>query len=565
MPPDDFADLLDFDPETIADEPTRRTVVRLLAHIEWFAGRVAAQEAENQRLRAEINRLKGEHGGPTHRPKGPKGPSRPIIAPVEDHSSEAERQVRKPWKKASKLDRIPIHHTLPLPPPAGLPADAVFKGYEPVTVQDLEVRLCNTRFLQAKFYSPATGKTHHSSLPAGYEGGFGPGVKSLTLMLHHGNNTTLPAIHRFYTDTGLLISRGTIARLVTENLQTFHAEAAAVTEAGLSSSPWQHIDATPTKVDGQPHACHTVGNPLFTAYLTTPAQDRATIVDVLRGGAPRRYLLDATTLSLLKETSLGARVQERLARLLQSTTLPLLDAEGLQRFVAAAFPRLGRDSRKIIADVAAVAAYRADPNWPVIRCLVSDDAAQFHGVTEEQALCWVHDARHYKKLVTQFACHRRALAQFRKRYWAFYRELQAYREAPSLAEAQRLEAAFDRLFGTEVSYADLNTCIARTRANKEKLLLVLTHPELPLHNNPAELAARRRVRKRDASFGPRSAAGVKAWDTFQTLLATAGQLGISFYEYLQDRITAAGKIPLLAEVITERAQALRLGESWNTS
>ena len=41
---------------------------------------------------------------------------------------------------------------------------------------------------------------------------------------------------------------------------------------------------------------------------------------------------------------------------------------------------------------------------------------------------------------------------------------------------------------------------------------MLRHPELPLHNNPAELAARRRVRKRDVSFGPRSPTGAAAWD-----------------------------------------------------
>jgi hypothetical protein len=41
----------------------------------------------------------------------------------------------------------------------------------------------------------------------------------------------------------------------------------------------------------------------------------------------------------------------------------------------------------------------------------------------------------------------------------------------------------------------------RTRANKAKLLLVLKHPELPLHNNEAELAARKRVRKRGCPLG----------------------------------------------------------------
>jgi len=34
---------------------------------------------------------------------------------------------------------------------------------------------------------------------------------------------------------------------------------------------------------------------------------------------------------------------------------------------------------------------------------------------------------------------------------------------------------------------------------KESLLMVLSHPEILLHNHPAELGARQRVRKRDVS------------------------------------------------------------------
>jgi hypothetical protein len=63
---------------------------------------------------------------------------------------------------------------------------------------------------------------------------------------------------------------------------------------------------------------------------------------------------------------------------------------------------------------------------------------------------------------------------------------------------------------------------------KKALLLVLEYPELPLHNNASELGIRRRVRKRDVSFGPRSEAGKRAWDTFMTLAETARKLGDSF-------------------------------------
>ncbi len=51
-----------------------------------------------------------------------------------------------------------------------------------------------------------------------------------------------------------------------------------------------------------------------------------------------------------------------------------------------------------------------------------------------------------------------------------------------------------------------------------------------------ELAVRRQVRKRDVSFGPQSRDGAQAWDTFQTLAATAAQLGVGFFHDLRDRI-----------------------------
>ncbi len=51
-------------------------------------------------------------------------------------------------------------------------------------------------------------------------------------------------------------------------------------------------------------------------------------------------------------------------------------------------------------------------------------------------------------------------------------------------------------------------------------LLVLQHLELSLHNNPAELGARQRVRKREVSFGPHTQDGGRTRDVFMTLAET---------------------------------------------
>ena len=77
------------------------------------------------------------------------------------------------------------------------------------------------------------------------------------------------------------------------------------------------------------------------------------------------------------------------------------------------------------------------------------------------------------------------------------------------------------------------------------------------------MAARRRVRKRDVSFGPRSEAGRRAWDTLQTLSETARKLGISFYHWLGDRVSETNAMPSLAEGIEARAASLNLGASWH--
>ncbi|MHB8577633.1 MAG: hypothetical protein ACYDCQ_20155 [Dehalococcoidia bacterium] len=85
------------------------------------------------------------------------------------------------------------------------------------------------------------------------------------------------------------------------------------------------------------------------------------------------------------------------------------------------------------------------------------------------------------------------------------------------------------------------------------MLLVLVDPTVPLHNNAAELGARRRVRKRDVSFGPRTAQGARAWDVFQSLVETTRKLGVSFSAYVGDRRTGAGAIPRLDALLRATA------------
>jgi len=227
-----------------------------------------------------------------------------------------------------------------------------------------------------------------------------------------------------------------------------------------------------------------------------------------------------------------------------------LSEGALEDWLHQQMPGLGATARSRIVEATAIAAYHAAVGHPVVRLLICDDAKQFQLVSEELALCWIHDGRHYKHLEPWVACHRQWLDSFLKRYWDYYKELLAYRRQPTAEEAMRLGRAFDELFSTVTGYAALDERIAKTKAKKGHMLLVLRHPEIPLHNNPAELGARGRVRKRVVSYGPRSEKGARAWDTFQTLLGTAKKLGVNFFHYLRDRIAGAVAEITAASVIS---------------
>lgn len=549
----DLSVIASITPAAIPDADARAAIRALLNLVEQLAAENQALRAEIQLLKDEIARLKGEQGKPTFKAKGPASGGM-------DYSSERERRQPKAWRKGTKLDRISIDRTVRLEVDrATLPPDAVLRGIDVVVVQDLILRTDTVRFEKEVWYSPSLKRSYRAPLPAGYAGEFGPGIKALALALAYGANVSQPKLLELFRQAGVVMSGGWLAGLLSGEPGDLAAEAHAVERAGLESSPWQHSDTTATRVDGVGRHCHVLGNPLYTAYHTLPRKDRLAVLALLRGGGPLTYRWDATADAYLDGVGLSATARRNLGAIPRDREL---DEATLSGLLEPLYPWVGPQQRTWVREALALAAYRAQGDWPVVRALVCDDAAQYRLVTDELGLCWVHEGRHYTKLIAHVPLHQQLLAAFREEFWAYYRELLAYRAQPSPAEAARLERRFDELFGRTTGFTLLDQRIALTREKKDGLLLALRHPELPLHNNPAELAARRRVRKRAVSFGPRSEPGARAWDTFMTLAATTQQLGVSFIAYLQDRFRQAGQLPPLADLLRARAATLTLSSSW---
>jgi hypothetical protein len=546
----------DLDLNAIQDENARELIRRLLNLIEQLSADLREAQVEIQRLRDENNRLKGEQGKPKIKPNTPKAP------PV-DHSSEKERRKPRQRHKSRKKAAIEINREQVVEVDrASLPADAEFKGYEDVVVQDILLKTDNVCFHKQKYYAPSTRQTYLAQLPQGYGGQYGPGVKALTLALYFGMGASEPKILEFFENVGIQISGGELSNLLIKDQAGFHAEKDAVYEAGLRSSPWQHTDDTQTRVNGQNQHCHVVCNPVYSAYQTKPTKERLTVLDVLRNGRQRRFRLNQEALTYLEGVVLSKTARQTLQTWCREDDL---DEATFQQRLDTWLPKLSVQQRKAIVDAAAVAAYHAESDFPVIQALICDDAPQFNWLTRAMMLCWVHEGRPYKKLTPVVPLHRQELDNFLKRFWDYYDQLLAYRQNPTPQESLRLEADFDSLFATRSGYDELDKRIAKTQAKKASLLLVLKHPELPLHNNPAELAVRQRVRKRDVSFGPRTQDGRKAWDTFMTLAATTKKLGVSFYAYVQDRIAGTHHIPPLEELVENAAKELNLGWSWSVA
>lgn len=535
----------EINPNQIQDDKSREVVIGLLNLVEALKSENMALRTEIQRLRDENNRLKGEQGQPDIKPNQTKK--------KDDHSSEKERRQPQQWHKGRKVNQLDIDREERLVvDKQALPGDAQFKGYEAVVVQDLLIKTDNVRFWKEKYYAPSTRQSYLAALPPGYEGEFGPGLRALVISLYYAGEMTEPKIIEFLSHFKISVSAGQVSNWLTQKNDLWQGEKDEIYQAGLTSSSWQHLDDTATRVDGQNYHCHVLANPLYTAYFTRPRKDRLTLIEVLQNVSENLFLLNDQTIGWLETFAVPKWVHQTLAQWPHQVLLTYVQFEAL---VNTHLARLNEQQQARVFEAAALSAYHHQTAMPIVSLLLSDDAPQFQFITAEQALCWIHEGRHYKKLTPFLAYHRQLLADFCTKFWDFYHKLNRYRANPSSQQATLLREEFDTLFATVTGYQALDQRIAKTKAKKDNLLKVLAHPEIPLHNNPAELGARQRVRKRDISFGPRTLAGAAAWDTFMTLVATAKKLKVSFFAYIYDRVSGTMALPSLAQLIKQRSPA----------
>jgi len=487
--------------------------------------------------RDEIARLKGGPGRPNIKPSGMEK----ATEPKSDRPS-AERPKRGPTRT-----KLTIHEEKIVKVAA--PSGARFKGYTSYIVQDLVLRTHVVEF-RCERWVTSDGTLLTAPLPDGIEGHFGPELRRFILAQYHQGQVTVPRLVEMLQALGIFISKRQVVRLLNEGQEGFLNEANEVLRAGLSSAAWITVDDTGARHLAKNGYCTQIGNAHFTWFGTTNSKNRANFLGLLRAGYSD-YVINDEALAYMRQRNLAGHVITRLA---DHPERQFSD----QNAWTAHLKKLGLTELKVNPDPVEIATEGA--LWGSIKAhgllpntvIVSDDAGQFN--VGEHGLCWVHAERLVHKLDAFTDENRKAQRHIRSLIWRFYRDLKAYRLAPSEKRKASLTARFDRIFTRQTGFVTLDRLLKRLHANKAELLKVLERPEIPLHTNGSENDIRCHVTKRKVSGGTRSDLGRDCRDGFLGLVKTCKKLGIVFWDYLGSRLGVPGQphVPSLAEIVKHR-------------
>lgn len=152
-------------------------------------------------------------------------------------------------------------------------------------------------------------------------------------------------------------------------------------------------------------------------------------------------------------------------------------------------------------------------------------------------LCWVHEIRLYKKLFNFFSPYhkqeRKLLLQWRR----FYHVAKSYGYDPTEEKRKKIEMLFNTITKQETGYDLLDKQLQLTKKKRERLLLFLDYPFLPIHNNQCEQDLREFVIIRKISGETKSIAGDRSIERHLSIIQTAKKQGLLVFQTLQGLLT----------------------------
>jgi hypothetical protein len=449
----------------------------------------------------------------------------------------------KPRKKKKTV--LPIHER-PIIQPMNVPEGAKFKGFCRYTVQEIIFESRNIQYQLARWQLP-DGSYITGELPKDVHGHYGPQLVAYILHQYHACRVTEPLILAQLRAAGILISAGQLNRILIEDKNAFVEEVAELLPVAARIEEQLQTDDTGGRHNGQNQYTTIIGNRWFSIFATTDSKSRINFLKLLQNGR-EEYAINEDTLDYLSQVHVPAYLPGYIALSLGSRFTTLAEWEQFLKE-----RNIARDLEVRFLTEAALYASVIQNGIPRNLGVHSDDAGQFDVFVH--SLCWVHEERHYRKLIMTTDESRAELERVEEQIWTIYQALKTYKDSPSKEAAERIEREFDGIFQQQTSSPTLNRQLEKTREKKQELLRVLQRPDTPLHNNSSETCARAAKIKLKISGGTRSETGQKVRDTFLSLKQTCRKLGINFMSFLQDRVRGRYEIPRLATIIRERALA----------
>lgn len=522
-----------FDPSSIPESEHTPAVEMLLRVIQ-------KQQEEIDKLKEEINNLKGQKGRPKIKPSSLEKPKRSRGSAKNNRNGEAPLGRKKVQKEERVIE------------PSHIPEGSRFKGYKTYTVQDLLVQATEITF-KIKVYVAPDGKIVRGELPKEYASGhFGAELISHCVQLYHGGFMTEPAVLEYLHEQGVDISAGQLHGILTGNTEQFSQEMEAVRQAGIEEASHLHADDTSARHQGKNGVCTCISSPLFCYFHSSESKSRLNFLEILRG-TYTDYVLDEGALIYAFEHNVTALSLDKLDSLLDEVGEKRFQSKKSWKRFLKKMKISGEKDVRILSE-AAILASAILHGLPEGIPIITDAAPQFF-LWASHSLCWIHEERHYRKLVPVSHREREELEEIRRQVWDLYEELKAFSESPSESKSTKITAMFDEIFKRSGLTDGLDELLRNTYSRKEGLLQVLKHPHIPLHNNDCERDIREYVKRRKISGTTRSAAGRKARDTFLSLKKTCLKLGVSFFGYVRDRLCNLGEIPSLEKLLLQLARA----------
>jgi len=535
---------------SIAEAQRGPLVEQLLEQIEQLLEENRRQAEIIQQMRDEIAVLKGQKAKPKFKPSGMDTETESdgeADGSAGDDTDEGRARKRAGSSKRSKTQQLAIHETIKVAPQVPIPERSRFKGYRDFIVQDLRIQAHNTCYRLEVWQTP-DGERLLGELPANLNGGhFGPQLRRYALYQHHHCHVTQPLLHEQLREWGIDLSVGQINALLSGANDEFLWEKDQLLVTGLEVSRHLTVDDSGARHQGHNGYVTQIGNDWFAWFESTASKSRINFLQLLHAGSIT-YCLNAHALSYLREERLP---KDPLRRLQAHTPTTISEVACWEDHLDALGIACERHRR--IATEGALLGGLIEKGFSPELVIVSDGAGQFAILLH--ALCWVHAERLVHKLIPLNDQHREEQARVRGEIWDLYADLKAYRRHPDPTLAPALTARFDAIFTQRTAFATLNQTLKRLHAHQEKLLLVLKRPDIVLHTNGSEGDIRGYVKWRKISGGTRSDLGKRCRDGFASLKKTCRKLGVSFWDYLGDRIAQHGNIPPLPDLIRECAAA----------